>query len=258
MKENNQKGEKLIYQLGWISILLAVLIFRRNLGVELMQFNGFGLFDVPDAYPADPVDWFTLLRDSFFVGFALLEGFDLLNYLIVGLIFLGVYLVQNKFYPLLSKIALTTGWVGVLIFWFTNQAFPMLRLSRQYYSAAGEARQAALIEAGRSILEAVNPEGISQIIGWHVSLALVLIAGLIFSVLMLKNGVFTRWTGISGVLANGIGLLLFPLIPLGPGIYWIPPAFSAPFRIIWYVLIAIKFRQLAKQKDNNTEDQRNG
>lgn len=248
MKENNQKGEKIIYQLGGIFILLAVLFFRRNLGVELMQFNGFGLFDVPEAYPANPVDWFALLRDNFFIGFALLEGFDLLNYLIVGLMFLGLHFVEKNTYPLISKITLAAGWGGVLIFWFTNQAFPMLRLSRQYYSATSEAQQAALIEVGRGILEAVNPEGISNIIGWHLSLALVLIAGLIFSVLMLKNGVFTRWTGISGVLANGIGLLLFPLIPLGPGIYWIPPTFSAPFRIIWYVLIAIKFRQLAKRK----------
>lgn len=246
MKGKNQKVEKLIHQLGWVSILLAVLIFRRNLGVELMQFDGFGLFEVPDTYPADPVAWFALLQDNIIVGFALLEGFDLLNYLIVGVMFLGLYLVQNKTYPLTSKIALATSWVGVLIFWFTNQAFPMLKLSGQYYSAVSEAQAREVIEAGKSILEAVNPEGISQIIGWHLSLALVLTAGLIFSVLMLKNSVFTRWTGISGVLANGIGLLLFPAILLGPGIYWIPPTFSAPFRIIWYILIGLKFWRFSR------------
>jgi hypothetical protein len=246
MGENYTKRERAVFQFGWIGILVAVLVFRRNLGVELMQFTGFGLFEVPDGYPINPVDWFYLLRDNFFVGFALLEGFDLLNYLIVGVMFIGLFKVLKRYQLRLSWIALGTGWVGVVVFWITNKAVPMLWLSQQYFSAASEADGEALIDAGQKILAGVNPGGIRLSAGWHVSLALVLIAGLIFSILMLRCDFFARWTGISGVLANGIGLLLFPAILLGPSISWIPPTFSAPFRIIWYVLIGLKFKQFSK------------
>jgi uncharacterized membrane protein len=82
--------------------------------------------------------------------------------------------------------------------------------------------------------------------GWYVSLFLVLLAGLIISVVMQQSNVFNKATAWAGILANSFGLLLFIVLIFTPAIAWLPPSLSAPFRVIWYVLIAIKLFKLAR------------
>lgn len=77
---------KTLYKIGGAAAMIAVLIFRRNFGVELMTFNGFGLFTVPETTPINAIDWFNLFQDSWFVGLASFSLFDLANYALVGLI----------------------------------------------------------------------------------------------------------------------------------------------------------------------------
>jgi hypothetical protein len=79
-----------------------------------------------------------------------------------------------------------------------------------------------------------------------VSLFLVLIAGLIISVVMLRSELFSKATAFTGILANGIGLCYFITLALAPAIYWIPHPISAPFRVIWYFLIAVRLLKLGK------------
>jgi hypothetical protein len=57
---------------------------------------------------------------------------------------------------------------------------------------------------------------------------------------MLKSTVFNKATAIVGILANGIALFYFVALVFAPGIVWIPHTLSAPLRLIWYILIAIK------------------
>ena len=52
---------KTLYRLGGIAALLAVFVFRRNLGAELMALRGLGLFSVP-AMPVSVSGWFALLQ----------------------------------------------------------------------------------------------------------------------------------------------------------------------------------------------------
>jgi hypothetical protein len=40
----------------------------------------------------------------------------------------------------------------------------------------------------------------------------------------------------------------FIAIPFAPAIVWLPPTVSAPFRLIWYVLIARRLFQLSRNK----------
>jgi hypothetical protein len=79
-----------------------------------------------------------------------------------------------------------------------------------------------------------------------VSLFLVLLAGLIISIVMLRSGVFSHATAWMGILANGIGLCYFIGLAVGWGLYWIPIPISAPFRVTWYFLIALRLFKLAK------------
>ena len=80
-----------------------------------------------------------------------------------------------------------------------------------------------------------------------ISLFLVLLAGLIGSAVMLRSEAFGKATAIVGLLANGIGLCYFLTLAFLPAIYWLPHPISAPFRVTWYFLIALKLFKLTRK-----------
>ena len=97
--------------------------------------------------------------------------------------------------------------------------------------------------AGEALLAIHNPGGV------HLSLLLVALAGLIASLVMLRSRVFGKATATMGVVANSLVLSCFVALPLAPAIAFLFPASSAPFRIIWYVLIALKLFRLTRASE---------
>ena len=91
-------NSKTLYRIGAYAALIAVVFFRRYLAAELMAFNGFGIFDVPKEAPVTAIGWFTLLQKNKFLGLALLDIFDLVNYALMGLIFLALYAACSIFF----------------------------------------------------------------------------------------------------------------------------------------------------------------
>lgn len=235
-----------IYRLGAVAALLAVFVFRRNIGAELSAFQGFGVFAVPETVPVRAVDWFELLQHNKFVAMALFEVFDLVEYVLVGLIFVAVYTALRLTHRTAALTATICAWVGIVEYFASNQAFAMLSLSDQYAAVSTEAQRAALLAAGEALLAVNNPGALQQGAGIYLSLFLVLLAGLMLSVTMLKSSVFTKTTAIAGILANGFGLAYFPVLIFAPGMVALPFVISAPLRMIWYVLIALKLFKLGK------------
>ncbi len=189
---------KSLYQLGGIAALLAVFVFRRNLGAELMAFHGFGLFSVPETMPVSATKWFTLLQNNPFVGLALLEVFDLVEYALVGLMFLAVGVVLWQSHQTMILLATIGGLIGIAVYFTSNQAFAMLSLSEHYATATNDAQRAMFVLAGESLLAINNPGVCYQGTGIYASLFLVLLAGLLISLVMLQSDVFskvTAWTG---------------------------------------------------------------
>jgi hypothetical protein len=65
-------------------------------------------------------------------------------------------------------------------------------------------------------------------------------AGLIYAIIMLKSLVFTKLISILGIIANGTGLLYFFTVLIKRDLTFIPLSLSAPFLLIWYILIGIR------------------
>ncbi len=116
-----------------------------------------------------------------------------------------------------------------------------------------------LLAAGEALLAVHNPGSIYQGTGIYSSLLLVLLAGLIISVVMLRssmrssmrssvrsNGIFSRTTGYVGILANASGLGYFVLLVFAPALVAVPFVISGPFRVLWYILIALGLLRLAR------------
>ena len=244
--EKSQTTWKALYITGGLAALLAVIIFRRNWSAELVISKGFGIFEIPDPLPGSALEWFLLLQNDPFVGLSLLNLFDLINFALVGLIFLALYAALRSVNKSLMLIAISIGLIGVAVYLASNQAWEMLSLSKQYAATTSDVQRSVLLTAGDVLLVTNHPEAPYQATGIYVGLFLVLSAGLLISIVMLQSDIFGKAVTVCGILANGLAMLGFIALAFGPTVSWIPPTLSAPFRMIWYVLIALKLFKLAK------------
>jgi hypothetical protein len=240
--DREASGWKIIFIVGGLAAFLAVLVFRRFLAVELMAFNGFGIFTMPPFEPTTALAWFSLLENNRLVGLILLGLVDLINFVLVGLIFLAVYGALRETNKPAMGLVILLSMISIAIFYASNQMIGLLHLSERYFSATSDAQRSVYLAAGEALFAEV------QGMGWYVSFFLIFLAGLILSLVMLHSHVFNRVTAWAGILANSFGLLLFPALLLTPDMIWLPPSLSAPFRVIWYVLIGLKLFKLAKEK----------
>ena len=245
-KETKGREPRSLYCIGAIAAFIAVLFFRRNLSAEFAAFNGFGLFSVPEETPFCAWNWFALLQSDPVVGLVLLNFFDVINYLLVGVLFLALYAVLRKTERTLPLVALALAWTGILIFVVSNQALPLLSLSRHYAAASTYTQRAQLIAAGEARLEIDNPGQTIPGVGYLLGLFLVTAAALLFALAMLRSPQFGKAAGWVGLLAAGLQLLYFPLLLLAPNWVTLPFVLSAPFRVVWYVLAALCLLRIPK------------
>jgi hypothetical protein len=237
---------KYLYISGGIAALLAVFVFRRNLGAELSLMGMMSIVNIPPL-PISAADWISLFQSNRLVGLTYLNFFDIVEYLLVGLLFLALYGALRKTAKSAMLIATVLGLIGITVYMASNQAFAMLALSERYAAARTSAEQSNLLAAGEALLAEDNPGFLYQGTGIYLSLFLILLAGLIISVVMMRSRVFGKTTAIMGILANGIGLCYFLFLVFAPAAIWIPHSVSAPFRVIWYFLIALRLFKLARE-----------
>jgi hypothetical protein len=189
-----------------------------------------------------------LLQDDALIGLVLLDVVDLVNYALVAVIFLALYAALQLTNRSAMTMATAFGLVGTTVYLASNQAFGMLSLSERYAAATTEAQRAVYLAAGEGLLATQNPGTIYGGTGIYVNLFLVLLAGLVISVVMLRSNVFGKATAWVGIIANGVCLLHFAALAFAPALLALPSASSALFRVTWYVLIAVGLFRLGRRK----------
>lgn len=228
---------KPLYRAGAIAALLAALLFRRNIGAEVSLFTGV------ESIPITVADWYALLQANPFVGLSLLAFFDLLNYALVGVIFLALGAALWQVNQSTTALALVSGLVGVTLNLASNISLTMFSFSQRYAAATSAAQRADLLTAGQAVLAASDPLTATPGTGALVGLLLVALAGLLFSLVLLSSH---RATAILGLLASGCDLaycLVFPLTSIAP-VYLLLAA-AGLFWMIWHLLVArILFQRL--------------
>ena len=233
-----------LYIIGGIAGLLAVVVFRRNLGAEISLLSG-------QSPPITANDWFTLLQNNSLLGLALLNLFDMVNYALVGLMILALYAVLERINKRWMLVGGCMGLTGTAVYFASNQAFAMLSLSHQYAAAATEAQRAVLVSAGEALLAVNNPGTVYQGAGIYMSLFLVTLAGLIISIVILQSDIFSRATAYMGILANLLVLAYFVTLVFAPTLIFVPHTAAAVPLIIWELLIARRLLQLAQRRKAN-------
>ncbi len=238
--ETPNSNRKSLYTIGGIAALIAGILFRRNIAAEI------GLFSkVPSPITVD--SWFTLLQNNRLLGLVYLNIFDIVNYALVGLIFLALYAVLKQVNKSYMAIATTLGLLGIATYFASNTAFSMLSLSDQYTVATTEAQRNMLLASGQTLLSInrFSDLGSHPGTGGYISLLLVACAGLTTSIVMLRSVVFSRATVYVGILASAFDLaycIAFVFVPMSKSellaIYTIPAA--GLFWMIWHIMIGWK------------------
>jgi hypothetical protein len=221
---------KPLYRTGAIAALLAALLFRRNIGAEVSLFTGV------ETIPTTVADWYALLQANPFVGLSLLAVFDLLNYALIGVIFLALGAALWQVNRSATALAIASGLVGVTLNLASNISLTMFSFSQRYAAATSAAQRADLLAAGQSILAGSDPLAAIPGTGALVSLLLVALAGLLVSLVLLASH---RGTAILGLLASGCDLaycLVFPLTPIAPVYLFL--AAAGLFWMLWHLLVA--------------------
>jgi hypothetical protein len=241
---------RLMYRIGAAAALMAAIVVRRNFAAELTLLAGLGIVRfAPAVPPVSAAEWFALLQESRLVGLWLLDIFDLVNYALVGLMYIALYGALRRVQRGTMMIATVLCFIGIAVFFASNQALPMLVLSKQYAAAATEAERFLLLAAGQARLAFNNSGATVQSTGFYASLFLVLAAGLIVSLVMAGSRVFNRLTAAMGFTANVLALGYFPVLVFVPSLQALPPSLSAPFRLAWYIMIALRLFRLARGED---------
>ena len=231
---------KNLFKAGAAAALIAAVVFRRNLDAEFMLLRGVGIINAgPTAPPNTVMDWFTLLQNNKLLGLTLLNLFDIVNYALVGLIFLALYVALRRASESFMAIAATLGFIGIVVYFASNQAFSMLSLSNQYAAATTDAQRAMFIAAGQAMLT-IHNNASYQGASIYMSFLLVSVAGLIISAVMLRSSIFSKGAGYVGILANGLGLGYYITLAFAPAVVFLPLSVSALFLLAWYILIGVR------------------
>jgi len=228
---------KSLYTVGGAAALIAGVIFRRNLGPEISLFSG-------HAPPSTVIDWFTLLQNNKLLGLSLLNLFDIVDYALVGLMFLALYAALRRANESYMAIATTLGFVGIAVYFASNTAFSMLSLSDQYAAATTDAQRSMFLAAGQAMLAINNPGAIYQGTGWYMSFLLLAVAGLIISAVMLRSNIFSKVTAYVGILASAFDLTCCITLAFVPAIDVFLLSASGLLLMIWHILVGWRLFQL--------------
>jgi hypothetical protein len=181
-----------LYKIGAIAAMAAALLFRRNLDAEWVLFHSLGVIELePSSAPNTVHGWFALLQQNQMIGLLLLNVFDLVNYALVGLIFLSLFVALKKVSPSWMTIFLALAFTGITIYLATNQSFTMLSLSKQYATATTQAQRDSLLAAADPVLAIHRNAGFDSL-GINLSYLMVTLAGLITSFIMLGSHIFNK------------------------------------------------------------------
>ena len=164
-------------------------------------------------------------------------------YFMFILVFLALFVLLKETNQSLMAITLICIIVGSAIFFSTNNPFSMLSLSNQYAAVTTDSEKSALLAAGQVILTNTNQRAVG---GFNIGLFLVSIAGLLTSLVILQNHVFSRSSAYIGILAFALSLAdyLRQALTRSLLIGLLVILLGALFLLIWFVLVGLRLYRL--------------
>ena len=154
--------------------------------------------------PEDGLGFLTMMRDHPFLGLLHMDLLYIINNTFLLFFYYALYITLKGKHTSLLNIALITGIVGAIIYYTTNRSVEMLLLSQKYFNTSDQARRLIYVGISESYLD------IWKGTGFNTYYFLSAISLILFSVVMIKTDVYSKKTGVIGLIS---GLLM--TIPSG-------------------------------------------
>ena len=243
MNKTDTEAAGSLYRIGGVAALICGLMYLITLGVYVPAYRA-----APP--PATVLEWFTLFQARPLTGLFFLGLADIIIMILWGPMSLALRAALKQFERNWSTIAAAFVFVGMAVYLATNTAFSMLSLSHQYAAATTEAERSILLAAGQAMIAVSEGTG-----GQYAGMPLAWLAGLILSVIMLRDKAFGKaaaWTGILG-----LGLLLAsmpfagytttgPTTALVSAIVAVTYIGGGLLSLAWYILVGLKLLKLGR------------
>lgn len=228
-----ERPSKQVYKVGAWSALIVATLFTTEL-----------IFYIASAAPSltDAVGWLLLFQRNRLLGlidFGVLEFYGLILFVPM---YWALYTSLKRGREGSLSIAAILAFSGVAVNLATSKLFALLTLSDLYAAPGMEAQRPQFLAAAQVALAQSAQGGIGGGVEGGVPLA---VAGLIISIVLLRSTRPAKGTAFVGILANGIGLVMYIRAaavtePAGS------PFFGLFFllSVTWFFLIARRLFQL--------------
>jgi hypothetical protein len=191
--------------------------------------------------PASASETFSLLQKNRLLGLLRLDLPTVLAMPLYYVLFLGLFAALQRTNRALAILFLTLGIAGVTLALATPTALSMLSLGEKYASATTDAMRAQYLAAGEAILASDIWHGTGAIIGGFLGEC----AGLLISMLMLRNSVFSRATAYVGIVTHSFDLAHILLGFFLPTVGVFCMSIAGPLYPIWFFLVGRRLLQLS-------------
>jgi hypothetical protein len=241
-----------LHRIGGVAALICALLYVVSLGVYVTAYR-------VAPPPATVLEWFTLFQTNPVTGLFFLGLADIVIMILWGPLVIAIYDALGQSGKTWARVAIAFAFVGMAVYLATNSAFSMLSLSNKYAVAVSETDKTAILAAGQALISISEGTG-----GQYTGMPLVWLAGLILSVIMLKNNSFSKSIAWAGIL--GLGLLVASMPFAG---YTTTGSTTTGVKVIiavtytgggllslaWYILVGLKLIKWGQLKGNTYSQQ---
>ena len=227
-------------RIGGVTALVASVLFLSDIVVLVTG--------VP--MPSSASELFALMQGNKVAGILELFFTDLAGLTLVIPFVFGLYAVLRRAHAGYAALATVVAVVGIGMVLATNSNYSLIYLGDQYAVASTEMQRSQILAAAESVFATSMWSTGFLAAGFLVEGAMV-----VFSVLMLRSGIFSKWIAYLGILGHGLDFLhtivLLVLIPavspaLASAIGGPLLAIGGSLQAIWYPLAALRLFQLGK------------
>jgi hypothetical protein len=236
-----------LYRIGGVAALICALLYVVSLGVYVTAYR-------VAPPPATVLEWFKLFQTNPFTGLFFLGLADIVIMILWGPLALAIYDALGQSGKTWARVAIAFAFVGIAVYLATNTAFSMLSLSDKYAVAVSETDKTAILAAGQALISISEGTG-----GQYAGMPLVWLAGLILSVIMLRNNSFSKSIAWAGILGLGLLVASMPFAgytTTGPTSTGVKVIIAVTYigggllSLAWYILVGLKLIKWGRLKGN--------
>jgi hypothetical protein len=222
---------KNIYRIGAVCVFAAALVMIIEILLTALPDGARAPLNIRELFDMYERNWFMAMR---YMG--------LINIIATTIMipaFFSLYGLHRERYSVYAGLLLILYLAGYIIFMADNSSFALLELSGKYKIASSESIKSSLIAAG----EALFARGASHTPGTFPGFFISELSCILFCVIILKGRVFSKITGIIGIIGFSFLFIFEVCSSFIPPLFYISMIFAligGISTITWYILVGLK------------------